>query len=79
MPIGRAASNEENEPQSAATRTLVAILDQAINRSNQLSFWGISYKPYWLMCDVATVLALAYAFLFSTHFPSISSVGLIMA
>jgi len=79
MPIGRAASNEGNEPQSAATRTLIAILDEAINRSNQLSFWGTSYKPYWLMWDVATVFALAYAFLFSAHFPSISSVGLILA
>jgi phosphatidylglycerol:prolipoprotein diacylglycerol transferase len=57
----------------------VAILDRLIRRSNELSFWGISYKPYWLMCDVATVLAIAYAFAFSAHFPSTSRVGLIVA
>jgi phosphatidylglycerol---prolipoprotein diacylglyceryl transferase len=79
MPVGQAASNEGNELRSAATRRLVAILDLVVNRANQLSFWGVSYKPYWLMCDVATVLALAYAFLFSAHFPSVSSVGLVMA
>ena len=77
--IDRATSTERRELSSITKRTLAAVLDHLINRSNQLSFWGISYKPYWLMSDLATVLALAYAFVFSVHFPSISPVGLIVA
>jgi phosphatidylglycerol---prolipoprotein diacylglyceryl transferase len=78
-PILRTASNEKYEPPSATKWRPLAILDWAISWSNQLSFWGISYKPYWMMCDVATVLALAYALAFSAHFPSTSPIGLIAA
>jgi phosphatidylglycerol---prolipoprotein diacylglyceryl transferase len=75
----RTVSDEKYERLSVTRRTMPAILERAIRRSNQCSFWGISYKPYWMMCDIATVLALAYALAFSAHFPSTSSTGLISA
>lgn len=77
--IDRAACPDEDQPPCVTKRTFVAVLDQVIHRSNQLSFSGMSYKPYWLMSDIATALALAYAFAFSNHFRSTSAVGLIAA
>ena len=77
--IDRVDSDEKRISPSLTRGSLLVVLDRLISRSNQLTFWGISYKPYWLMCDVATMLAIAYAFAFSAHFPSISPVGLIVA
>ena len=77
--LDAADSKVKDERRFIAKRTQVAVLDRVIDKSNQLSFRGVSYNPYWLMSDMATLLSLAYAFAFSAHFPSVSRVGLIVA
>jgi phosphatidylglycerol:prolipoprotein diacylglycerol transferase len=74
-----ATSREEREPPSNTNRTVANLLDGLIKTSNQLCFRGISYRPYWMMCDIATVLSFGYALVFSAHFPSASPGGLVVA
>jgi hypothetical protein len=77
--IGWATSNEKREPSSNTNRTVANLLDGLIKASNRLCFRGISYRPYSMMCDLATVLAFGYALVFSAHFPSASPVGIFAA
>lgn len=54
-------------------------LDAVVASADRLRLFGVRYRPYWIMSDVAALSALAYAWVFSKRFPSVSSVGLGLA
>jgi phosphatidylglycerol---prolipoprotein diacylglyceryl transferase len=53
-----------------------AALDLVVDYANRCSVFGVRYKPYWLMCDLATLAALVVAWAFSRRFPEVSGLGL---
>ncbi len=53
-----------------------ALLDFVVDYANRCSVFGVRYKPYWIMSDVATMSALVFAWAFSVHFPEVSALGL---
>lgn len=57
----------------------VRFLDAIVASANRPSPFGMRYRPYWIMSDVAALSALAYAWAFSKQFPSVSGVGLGLA
>lgn len=57
----------------------VRLLDAIVASADGLSLFGMRYRPYWIMSDVAALSALAYAWAFSKRFPSVSGVGLGLA
>jgi phosphatidylglycerol:prolipoprotein diacylglycerol transferase len=52
------------------------LLDFVVDYANRCSVFGVRYKPYWIMCDIATLSTLALACAFSSHFPEVSALGL---
>ena len=57
----------------------VCFLDAIVAYANRLKLLGVDYRPYWIMSDVATLSALAYAWAFSKRFSSVSGLGLGLA
>ncbi len=57
----------------------VRFLDAIVASADRLSLFGMRYRPYWIMSDVAALSALGYAWAFSKRFPSVSGVGLGLA
>ena len=53
-----------------------ALLDFVVDYANRCSAFGVRYKPYWIMSDVATMSALVFAWAFSVHFTEVSALGL---
>ncbi len=49
----------------ATTKALPAFLDTLVVHANRVTVFGIRYKPYWIMSDVAMAAALIYAWVFS--------------
>jgi phosphatidylglycerol---prolipoprotein diacylglyceryl transferase len=54
----------------------VQLLDRLILVANACAYRGVRYKPYWMMSDLATVAAVAFAWEYSAHFPQVSFPGL---
>jgi len=54
-------------------------LDAIVVHANRLTFFGIHYKPYWIMSDAGALSAIAYAWAFSRRFPRVSGIGLAVA
>jgi hypothetical protein len=52
------------------------LLDAIVGRANQLTLFGLRYRPYWIMSDAAAVSALLYAWAFARRFPRVSAVAL---
>jgi phosphatidylglycerol---prolipoprotein diacylglyceryl transferase len=55
------------------------LLDAIIDRAHRLRLFGVRYRPYWIMSDVAAVAAIVYAWAFSRRFPSVSGLSLAIA
>jgi phosphatidylglycerol---prolipoprotein diacylglyceryl transferase len=53
-----------------------SFLDNIVIHANRLAIFGVSYRPYWIMSDVAMAAALIYACAFSHHFRNVSGLGL---
>jgi phosphatidylglycerol:prolipoprotein diacylglycerol transferase len=53
-------------------------LDSIVAHADQLTLFGVRYRPYWIMTDVAVALAMVYAWVFANRFPTVSgrSLGL---
>jgi phosphatidylglycerol---prolipoprotein diacylglyceryl transferase len=64
------------DPAFSRNSTFPALLDFVVDYANRCSVFGVRYKPYWIMSDLATLSALAYAWAFSLHFPEVSALGL---
>ena len=64
------------DPAFSRNSAFPALLDFVVDYLNRCSVFGVRYKPYWIMCDVATLSALAHAWAFSLHFPEVSALGL---
>src|ERR1700722_8488612 len=64
------------DPTSSRNSAFPGLLDFAVDHANRCVVFGVRYKPYWIMSDVAALSALAYAWAFSAHFPQVSFLGL---
>jgi phosphatidylglycerol---prolipoprotein diacylglyceryl transferase len=53
-----------------------AFLDTVVIHANRVTIFGVRYKPYWIISDVAMAAALIYAWVFSNRFPNVSGLGL---
>jgi phosphatidylglycerol---prolipoprotein diacylglyceryl transferase len=53
-----------------------AFLDTIVIHANRVTIFGVRYKPYWIISDVAMAAALIYAWVFSNRFPNVSGLGL---
>lgn len=62
-----------------AQRTGMCALDSIVAYANRGTLFGVRYKPYWIMSDLATFSALVYAWAFCERFPKVSGVGLGLA
>ena len=65
--------------QTTAQKTRLYALDTIVRYANRVTLFGVRYKPYWIMSDLATFSALVYAWAFSRRFPQVSGVGLGLA
>lgn len=54
-------------------------LDDIVANANRVNLFGLRYRPYWIMSDIAGLSAFAYAWAFSRRFPGVSGIGLILA
>ncbi len=54
-------------------------LDSIVTRANRVTIFGVRYKPYWIMSDVAMAATLIYAWVFSHRFQNLSGLGLGLA
>jgi len=54
-------------------------LDGVVAYANRCTLFGVRYRPYWIMSDLATLCALVYAWAFCQHFPNVSAIGLVTA
>ena len=63
----------------ATTKALPVFLDTLVVHANRVTVFGIRYKPYWIMSDVAMAAALIYAWAFSHRFHNVSGLGLGLA
>jgi phosphatidylglycerol---prolipoprotein diacylglyceryl transferase len=70
------ASEGRTHPSFSGNSAFPRLLDLVVDYANRCVVFGIRYKPYWIMSDVATLSALAYVWAFSSHFPEVSSLGL---
>ena len=55
------------------------LLDVIVGKASRFTFFGLRYRPYWIMSDAAAASALVYAWAFSHRFPAVSGVGLGLA
>jgi len=53
-----------------------AFLDATVISANRLTIFGVCYRPYWIMSDLAAASTLIYAWAFSRRFPNVSGLGL---
>ncbi len=53
-----------------------AFLDATVIHANRLTIFGVRYRPYWIMSDLAVAATLIYAWAFSRRFPNASGLGL---
>lgn len=58
------------------TEGLRAFLDTIVIHANRVTIFGVQYRPYWIMSDVAMAAALTYAWAFSHRFRNVSGLGL---
>jgi phosphatidylglycerol:prolipoprotein diacylglycerol transferase len=78
-PVGAARQQAwECRPDLTSSRNSAfpGLLDFAVDYANRCVVYGVRYKPYWIMSDVAALSALAYAWAFSSYFPEVSGLGL---
>jgi len=61
------------------TEPPLAFLDTVVTHANRFTIFGLQYKPYWIMSDLAMIAALIYVWAFSRHFRSVSELGLATA
>lgn len=59
--------------------SLSSMGDRVVVHANNLTLFGVQYRPYWLMTDFACLLSLLYAWAFTRHFPAISGLYLAVA
>ncbi len=78
-PSKRPAPEYCRNTDSDQEKSEIYFLDAVVAGANTLTILGVSYKPYWIMSDAATVAALAYAWVFSKRFVTVSGVGLALA
>jgi hypothetical protein len=77
--ITKADSNDDDHAGFAMRASSIRFLDAIVARANTLTVFGVLYKPYWIMCDVAASLAFVYAWAFSRRFPNVSGAVLALA
>jgi phosphatidylglycerol:prolipoprotein diacylglycerol transferase len=77
--IEQAASKDDHHAGFDTRTDVIPFLDAIVAHANTLSVFGALYKPYWIMCDAAALLAIVYAWAFSRRFPNVSVAVLVLA
>ena len=73
------ASEHYCHTRSSSEEGRVRVLDGIVVYANRLQVFGVRYRPYWIMSDIATLSAIAYGWAFSQRFSSVSGLGLGLA